>query len=308
MRDENKIKIVIVIPYFGKWPKYFNVFLKSCAYNNWLDIIFFTDCEIPAKKYKNVIFYPSSLEILSALASNKLRQEYNITKPYKLCDFRPCYGLIFEDYLKDYDYWGYGDIDLIYGDLEPFIINKIKDGFDVLSNRKEILSGSLSFFKNTDLLKNLYAKSPVLTSLLQSKNYEGLDETAHDHRTWTGGEKLDLPNHSFTYLIANEDSKGTIKASFTTTCKEDVNTNEIINYRDGWLNFENKSLAYYHYVCNKNKEEFKLPNWQIVPNAFFITTTGFYKNDKYYVFTHNTRMLVGFAKNIFTRVLKRLIK
>lgn len=301
-------KIVIIIPYFGSWPSYFNIFLKGCEHNNWLDILFFTDCPLPKEKHKNVTFIKTTLHEISSLATKKIGIDTSIESPYKLCDFRPCYGLIFEDYLKGYDYWGYGDVDLVYGDLKPFIINRINEGFDVLSSREEILSGSLSIFKNTSFINNLYKNSDELIRLLSSNKHYGLDETANSNLTWQGESKLNLPHHCFTYLIANEEYNGTIKASFKTICKEKIDGNEIITYEDGALHFGETSLAYYHYVCNKNSGEYKLPYWQDIPSSFFITTTGFYQSNKFHWLIHNYRKISGFISNLLIRVWRRLIK
>lgn len=301
-------KIAIIIPYFGSWPSYFNIFLKGCEHNKWLDIIFLTDCIIPQVHKENLTFIPYTLKKLNDLVNNKLKGKFSISNAYKLCDFRPCYGLIFEDYLLDYDYWGYGDIDLIYGDLEPFIKSRIADGYDVLSSRSEIISGSLSLFKNTYYLKSLYSKSFKLIELLYSSNYEGLDETAHDHSTWKGNNKLNLPNHCFTYLIAKAHADEKIKASFATICKEEVNYKEVINYNDGSLTFSGSSLGYYHYVCNKNDFQYVLPNWQRIPSFFFITQTGFYKNHEFYSAVNLFRKVFGFIRKTSLRIWKRLIK
>ena len=303
-----KNSIAIIIPYFGHWPNYFNVFLKGCENNKWLHILFFTDCDVPDKHYENINFIPYTLNDFNNLASKKLGKKIAISKAYKLCDFKPTYGLIFEDYLSEYDYWGYGDIDLIYGNLEPFILNRISEGYDVLSNREEILSGSLSIFRNTPALKRLFTQSPKLVSLLDSTEYEGLDETAHCHITWQGGNKTDLPPHCFTYLIHSEHVLGNIKASFVTTCKEEVNNKEIVSYRDGCLYFDNQPLAYYHYVCNKNQPGYILPNWSAVPSHFFISTTGFYRTAKFYLFVHLYRKFTGMITNLSSRAWKRLIK
>lgn len=305
---KSKINILLIIPYFGRWPKYFNIFLKSCENNDWLDILFFTDCEIPNVKSPHVRFHNFNLVQFSNLATIKLGHKINVINAYKLCDFKPCYGLIFEDYLKNYDYWGYGDIDLVFGNLKPYIIDRIEQGYDVLSNRAEILSGSLTVFRNTANIKNLYAQSPKLICLLQTKKYEGLDETAFDNRTWNGGKKNDLPQHCFTYIIDNENSLGKINASFITTCKEEINKKEIININNSQVTFEEKQLAYYHYVCNKNKEEYIFPNWSIVPDNFFISATGFYRNEKFYTLINISRKILGFITNISGRIWKRVTK
>ncbi len=270
--------------------------------------MFFTDCEIPTKYPDNVTFFPYSLSSLSLLISKKLNNTFSVSYPYKLCDFKPCYGLIFEDYIKDCDYWGYGDIDLIYGELEHAITDRIRDGYDVLSNRKEILSGSLSFFKNNDLLKNLYSQSSVFVAQLSYPAYMGLDETAHDSTSWNRGSKLDLPSHCFTYLVANEEKKGNIKVSFDSFCKEYIMKDQIISYQDGILWFENTSIPYYHYVNNKDKIGYKLPNWKSVPASFFITSTGFYKSDTLYTLIHHYRKISGLIGALSKKVFSKLIK
>lgn len=40
-------RIVILIPYFGRWPDWFPLYLESCRANPSVDSIFFTDCAVP---------------------------------------------------------------------------------------------------------------------------------------------------------------------------------------------------------------------------------------------------------------------
>lgn len=307
MEIKNK-SIALIIPYFGKWPSYFNIFLKGCENNNWLNIIFFTDCPFPEKKYENLTFIKSSLKEFSTLSTQKLGIPISIQFSYKLCDFKPCYGLIFEDYLKDYDYWGYGDIDLIYGDLASFISPKIHAKYDVISNREEILSGSLSLFKNKPSVNLLFKNSEYFAELLMTDKYEGLDETAHNHSTWKGASKLDLPKHCLTYIVFREGKKGTLKVSFESTCEEFVGPNDFVMFEQDRLTFNGKAISYFHYVCNKNREEFKFPKWETIPEKFYIKETGFYLNSAnlWNSLVHLQRKTLGFVKNITLRILKRL--
>lgn len=269
--------------------------------------MFFTDCIIPETSPENVKFIPSSLHDFSKMASKIIKNNIEIERAYKICDFRPCYGLIFQDYLSGYDYWGYGDIDLIYGNLSTYILPKIGEGFDVLSNRKEIMSGSLSIFRNTTAINSLFKKSDFFLKLLRSNRYEGLDETAHDNRTWEGANKLTLPSQSFTYLIAYAQEKGLLKVSFETTCEEFLGKHDIVKFEENRLTFNGNEISYYHYVCNKNNEIFKLPDWEIVPQKFYVTETGFYQFSPSFLKNciHLLRKSMGWFENISTRVLKR---
>lgn len=78
--------------------------------------IFFSDC-VPSGFAPNAIVYLSTLKDICELASNALSSPVCISSAKKLCDLRPIYGEIFRKYLVGYDYWGYGDIDVIYGNL-----------------------------------------------------------------------------------------------------------------------------------------------------------------------------------------------
>lgn len=301
-----KQKVVILLPYFGKWPSYFNLFLKGCENNPEYHFLFFTDCPIPNTIIQNVKYIPFSLTEFSHLASQKLELNLKVEKAYKLCDYRPAFGKIFEDYINKYDYWGYGDIDLIYGDLSSYIKPKLDKQIDVISNRSEILSGSLTLLRNTDYINNLFLSSPTYLEKIQlSENY-GLDETAFDHSSFIGNSKLNLPKYSFTYMIANEAHLGNLTASFESTCEEELKPNDYVHYRNGKLTFNNKSLSYYHYVCNKNKLEYHLPEWDTVPLFFFIRNTGFYKHNENLKtsFIHYYRITTGILKKIIRKLIQ----
>ena len=105
--------ICLIIPYFGRWPDWFSFYLKSCGYNRSVNWMIFTNCRIPDERPDNVRFVNMSLGSFNRLASEKLRIKINIEKPYKVCDLRPAFGLIFEDFISDYNFWGNTDIDII---------------------------------------------------------------------------------------------------------------------------------------------------------------------------------------------------
>jgi len=74
-----------------------------------------------------------------------------LERPYKLCDFRPAYGEIFEEEISGYDFWGHCDFDVIFGDIRKFITE------DLLINYNKIFSfGSLSIYKNDHYINKAY--------------------------------------------------------------------------------------------------------------------------------------------------------
>lgn len=94
--------------------------------------------------------------------------------PYKLCDLKPFYGVIHEDILSKYDYWGDGDIDLVYGDLNRTLL-KYAVGKDIVSTHGDRLSGHFCLIKNGSLNKKCFSIKRWQERLESSRHY-GLDE------------------------------------------------------------------------------------------------------------------------------------
>ena len=141
----NDKKCILILPYFGKFNNYFSMFLKSCAYNpsyNWLIL---TDNNICYDYPKNVEVIKTTLSSIKKLAEKKLGFLVGLDSAYKLCDFKPTYGLLFEEYIKDYAYWGHCDCDLIFGNLDKLLTPLLKEGiYDKL-----FAAGHLTLYRNT---------------------------------------------------------------------------------------------------------------------------------------------------------------
>jgi hypothetical protein len=170
------MKIAIIVVYFGKWPVWFPAFLQSCKYNSKVNWLFFTDCLIPEQTFDNVDFISFSIHAFNSLATSKLGYKITLNKPYKLCDFKPCYGLIFSEFIQKYDFWGHCDVDIIWGQIRKFITDEILSSYDVISARKKKLCGHFTLYKNNDYTKNLFRYEPNYQSILQSEKVFISDE------------------------------------------------------------------------------------------------------------------------------------
>jgi Family of unknown function (DUF6625) len=139
--------------------------------------MFFTDCPVPASPRPNVEFKTMSLQAMFELFSRKLALPcLTVCRPYKICDFRPAFGLIFEDYLQGYDYWAHGDLDVIYGDLRGSLSDEVLD-HDIVSMFRRFVSGHLAFFKNIESVNNLFRNIPDWEELLQDQKNHRVDES-----------------------------------------------------------------------------------------------------------------------------------
>ena len=144
-------KIIFICPYFGAFPNYFNLTLKSIEYSKTIDWLIITDIK---EKYD----YPNNVKVIN-MTFTELRKKVQscfdfdicLNKPFKMCDFRPAYGLIFKDYLDNYDFWGHCDFDCIYGDLRKFLPENI-----LKENERIYCLGHMSLYKNNDRINNIF--------------------------------------------------------------------------------------------------------------------------------------------------------
>ena len=166
-------KVAIIVCWIGKIPDYFDFWEFSCSKNPKYDFLVFTNNH-RNNKYDNVKYIDFSLKKFNELASEKLKIKINIDKPYKLCDFRPAYGVIFEDYLESYDFWGHCDIDQIFGNLEKFITDDVLEKYSKINK-----NGHLTLYRNTKKVNTLFKENGSLFNykeVFQSNQNFAFDE------------------------------------------------------------------------------------------------------------------------------------
>ena len=71
-----------------------------------------------------------SFSEFSAFVSDRLHINFQPEGPYKCCDIKPVMGYLLEDQIKVYDFWGFGDLDVIYGNLREYYTDLLLDNSD----------------------------------------------------------------------------------------------------------------------------------------------------------------------------------
>lgn len=165
-------KIALIVPYFGKFKNYFLFWRKSAENNPTIDFLVYTDQEIEVAE--NIKVIRTNLEEISLLAISKLSKYVNneinwvgVNSPYKLCDYKPLYGVMFEDDLKEYDFWGHCDVDLIFGNIRNFITDDILERFDRICTR-----GHFTLYRNNRETNMAFLDSKVGGNALKIPDYE----------------------------------------------------------------------------------------------------------------------------------------
>jgi len=89
-------RIALIIPYFGTFPNCLSFFLESVAHSPILNVLIFTDETIALTLPANVTVYTFSVSDFERMASQHLSLPISLKSPFKLCDFKPAFGDIFE--------------------------------------------------------------------------------------------------------------------------------------------------------------------------------------------------------------------
>lgn len=155
-RDECGEKIALVLPYFGVLPNYFSYWLDSAGKNKRIDFLLFSDSDFSAFNVPlNVKIQHLGFSDIKERIQDILGFRVSLSHPYKLCDYKPLYGLVFARELVGYDYWGHCDSDVVWGDLDKFLKPGIIGNYDrLLSN------GHLCLYRNKDNINRLVFSSP----------------------------------------------------------------------------------------------------------------------------------------------------
>jgi hypothetical protein len=250
-------KIAIIIPYYGEFPWYFKFFLHSVSYNPCIEIIIFTDLTKPDYCPGNVHFVGMSLSEIESLASRKLNLKTKIDVPYKLCDFRPAYGCIFSDYISDYDFWGFGDIDVIYGNIQKFITEELLASYDFISVRSDYVTGFFSLVRNTETMNTFFMRSKDYVRVFTNSEHFRFDECSFPlYALFRNGVSIYNVNweneiESMTYLVKKANDEKLIRALFRFFVIEGAYGK--MKWHKGNLIYNNKYIALLYHLIDFKK-------------------------------------------------------
>jgi len=270
-------KIAIVICYFGKFPWYFSYFLHSCKFNPTIDFFIFSDIDYEAELPENVTIIKTTIDKIKIIASEKFGFSVSIDSPYKLCDFKPAYGLIFSEFIKPYDCWGQSDLDVIYGDIRNFISNKLLDEYDFISVRHDYTSGCFALYRNNYLMNNFFKRSKDYKKVFSNDKHFCFDECSFAWDALTEGKsifEIETEIESFTHIIKSAINNNEIKAHFDFILVEGVPGK--IKFDHGKIIYKNAfEVILYHLIVLKKIYQPKFQKRKI-PNLFYISPKRIY--------------------------------
>src|ERR1700722_30717 len=255
-------KIGFFIPYFGPLLPWFELFLESCRYNPTIQFYLFNDQSISFEYPPNIRSYGMTMAEFNQLASQRLRLPIQVERPYKICDFKPAFGDIFDSFGDDLDFWGYCDIDIIWGNLRQFLTKDLLDSFDVISAGARFMAGPFSLFRNEAAIKSLYKRSKNVEQVMTESGQFGFEELG-PHVTWhlqTGDCEVDRSKEfeSFTDLVLAAKEHFEIRAFFGLNYYNDPDipsrVKGVVHWKNGKLTAQNtdEEFLFYHFQYGKN--------------------------------------------------------
>lgn len=272
--EVQKNYICVIVCYFGCLPKWFSLWERSAAYNKRIDFILITDQDIESS-YVNIKVVKTSLLNVKRQIEDALNIDCVLDKPYKLCDYRPMFGLIFYDLIQQYDYWGHCDLDQIFGDIYKFVEPVLQEGY-----LKIYELGHLTFYRNNSKGNNLFRLKgrwnwKEIASTTDSCYFDevGVRDICKFNgiKVYTNKDYADISPHHKRFTLSND----------LLTRREKKNNNynhqvffwekgkifRVVSTRKG---MQKKEYSYIHF----QKRKMEMTRWGSY-NSFFITANCF---------------------------------
>lgn len=264
------MKKILILPFFGAFNNYFPFWLESAKKNSTIDFLIISDVNWFFETPKNVTVIEMTFEQVRNEFEKKIGFSINLNRPYKLCDFKPYYGFLFEEMISSYDFWGYCDCDLIFGDINKFLDDSVFE-----SNDKIMRRGHLSFIRNTHDINRSFQNFDTYKVVMKSPCIFGLDEAVFGFRDGFAGELLSQGYHFY----ENNEIVGDVDFRFFPFHSlSDPEKICVFHYNNGSVDmltktdygYFRKEIMYVHLQKRKMEIEDGLDknNYLIVPNRF----------------------------------------
>lgn len=315
-------KIAFVVPYFGQFNNYFQLFLNSCGKNKEIaDWLIFTDDKRVFVYPENVKVHYTTFDAIKARIQNKFDFQILLTRPYKLCDLKPMYGYLFAEELTEYQWWGHCDIDLIWGRIADFITDELLSSY-----YKLFCLGHCSLYRNIDEINLLFLRSlhgqKRAKAVLQCETNCSFDEEYNDSINCIF-EAEHVPMYC-SELEANIYTKSSLFRLTTMNERHCYDVEKKIHsffvWDDGILRryffsdgtVQEKQYLYIHMQARPMKvhdEVLSLLQYKIIPNAFEpleaypVTESNFFTIRYKYLNFHYFRLR---TRNLLQKIKKKL--
>jgi hypothetical protein len=156
------LKRILICPYFGDFPPWWDKFEWPVGYDHILD----TDLEGFKKRVKDKL----GIDFPGTYGSSKV------------WDYRCALGLLYEEEIKAYDFWGHCDFDVVWGDFKAFLPDAFLDCLDIYSSHYAYMAGCLSLYRNTPKVNKLFLEVPSWKEQMTDAEANGWVENKYSRK------------------------------------------------------------------------------------------------------------------------------
>lgn len=169
----SKPKVGVILTWVGPWRPWIELTLHSFSGNVGFDLHILSPQPPPMALARNIRHHPFSVADFSQRIGHLLGTEFTLKRPYKLCDFRPTFGHLFADILKDYEFWGWCDEDIVWGDLARSFPESVLGSYDIITSCRCSITGQFTLIRQSEETSALYTRIPGWREKLlhQATNY-----------------------------------------------------------------------------------------------------------------------------------------
>lgn len=293
--------IALVTVWSGPLPAYLSLFLATAGANSDIDFFFVADQPVPGPLPSNVTWVEQSWGDIRKRVGESVGLDVPVSDPYKSCDFKPVFGLAFEDLVGTYDFWGHVDCDMVLGNIRQFVTHDILNEYEVVTLRgKGFIHGPLSIFKNVQKINDLYLRAEGWEDAFTDPEHWSFGETGGWYGWWRDGtsrySEAGRPadtRASMTEVTHAAAAKGELKWYDVDVCNElgtqrhfyisdnpkrikIIDRIKSMNWSLGRLSRSGNDIAFYHLIFAKLDPAFRVPDIDPCkpPESFQITRKG----------------------------------
>jgi hypothetical protein len=131
--------------WLGPYPKIWHLTGRSGSRQG-IDTYFIIADTPPPKLYPGMVFIKMTMDDINKRVRKIMPNYQGLPRAYKICDLRPMFYWIFQDIIKDYDFFMWTDMDAMYGRYS--IVEKlVTANVDIISHSSSI-GGYWTWFRN----------------------------------------------------------------------------------------------------------------------------------------------------------------
>jgi len=269
-------KVLLILPYFGPFGPWFPLYLHSLASQQTVDLLLLCDAEPPPLP-ANARRVEMTFDQVRELATARLGTNVRLQRIRNLCDLKPAYGLVFEEFTEGYQYWAFGDEDVLYGDLDRMLAPHLDGAADLVvpgtssARMQGSTQGHLTIVRNNPQTNSLAIRDPAYTHVLASAEH-----WAYDENSWRHGGDIS----SFTKIVKEAEARGELSIRWGLASVTHLpRRGRCYSYdgralRDG----TGKEILYYHWG-NMRHRKVQWPTPEEARDGFAFDRYGFYAQD-----------------------------